>query len=94
MLMSRVLARLVMALPIATTWCNVSGQVEGSEGSESQPPAAAPESADLPDAALGADDSLELRFTPYLWAASLDGDLAVGRFSADLDVGFLDILDS
>lgn len=38
------------------------------------------------------DRGWEFTVAPYLWAASLDGDVGIGPLEADVDVGFIDIL--
>lgn len=43
--------------------------------------------------ALAEAESWDWRVTPFLWAAGIDGEANIGSVSADIDVGFDDILD-
>lgn len=55
------------------------------------PPAASP--VPVPGPADGAGAAgWRFNVAPYLWGASLNGDVTIGRVRADVDLGFLDIL--
>jgi hypothetical protein len=43
-------------------------------------------------AQVTADDRWRFNVAPYLWGASLNGDVRIGRVEADVDLNFIDIL--
>jgi len=54
--------------------------------------AAAPLAEDPAHNQLADDSGWEFTIAPYLWAASLDGNVDLGPLEADVDVGFIDLL--
>lgn len=43
--------------------------------------------------AMAQDAEWDWRFTPYLWSAGIDGDVAIGAIGRDVDIEFSDLLD-
>jgi opacity protein-like surface antigen len=48
----------------------------------------------MPATAPTADSGWEFTFSPYAWAAGLDGTVGIGTVTADIDLSFSDILEN
>jgi hypothetical protein len=53
----------------------------------------APAAAIAASPVVAQSDAWDWRFTPYLWSAGIDGDVAIGPIGRDVDIEFADLLD-